>query len=466
MPVTSPVPPRPASFPSSGVGADVWAGAATAVIFYIEYLGLGSLLGEALRPGLPDGPALGTLLVIVPVVACSLLALGSHGAALAGPRAASLVVVTKLLLVLAAAYPVAQGGKTLLLAVITATAALTLLFGRLAAVQRAIDQAPVWLIQGFMVATALGIVAGGAAAGRVLGCLQVDTWATWGVYLPPVILGLIWKPVFQRLHDLVEQRRGPAGWMYVLKRLTPLGLLAGALASWFLYEHTRLALPNGPWCGRFGDLRMDWSLLDARWSSIVHPVELPPLGAWLGAAAGGVAVGAVLLLESLTAFAVNGRLTAYARMQPRMLCAAAAGGLLSAAAGGAPASFSTSRTVVLRLLGGQGRWAVPMHGLALLAIVLFATPWLAQVPRLSAAVALTLVGAQMLGRDTERLWEHGYRPGARPALQSAIVGFWMVLGVSLAVNNALVGFLVMAVAAGVLYPLWRWARRRARAMAS
>jgi xanthine/uracil/vitamin C permease (AzgA family) len=107
---------------------------------------------------------------------------------------------------------------------------------------------------------------------------------------------------------------------------------------------------------------------------------------------------------------------------------------------------------------------VPVHGLALLTIVLLATPWLAQVPRLSAAVALTLVGAQMFGRDTEVLWQHGYRPGARPARQCAVVGFWLVLAVSLAANNALVGFIAMAVVAGLVFQFRRWSRRRRRAI--
>lgn len=451
-----------ASFPRRSVQADVWAGCATAVIFYIEYLGLGSLLGEALLPGLPDGAALGTMLVIVPVVACSLLAVLSHGAALSGPRAASMVVATKLLLVLVAAFPGLQGSKTLLLAIITAVAALTLLCGRIRWVQDAISKAPLWLIQGFMYATALGVVAGGAAAGRLLGCLQVDSLGTWLVYLPPVLLGIAWRPALNRLHNAIKASKGSARLLRVLLLLQPLGLLAGAATSWLIYEQTQLAIPHGPFCGRFGDMRMDWSLINSRWLSIIRPFDAPSTSALLWAAMCGVAVGAVLLLESLTAFTVNKKLTAYSRAQPRMLCATAAGGLLAAAAGGAPASFSTSRTVVLRMLGGYGRWAVPVHGLALLAIVLLATPWLAQVPKLSASVALTLVGVQMLGRDTEMLWKHGYRPGAVAPRQGAVVLFWLVLAVSLAANNALVGFVALAAVAGILFQIRHWPGRKRR----
>ncbi|MGJ7579265.1 hypothetical protein ACSFA3_03685 [Variovorax sp. RHLX14] len=444
-------PHRSTAFPPHSFLADVWAGGATALIFYIEYVGLGSLLGEALLPGIPDGAALGTMLVIVPVVACSLLALASHGAALSGPRAASMVVATKLLTMLVAAYPGLQGDKTLLLAVITATASLTLLFGCMGSVRHAIERAPTWLIQGFMYATALGIVAGSAAAGRLLGCMQVDKLATWLVYLPSVVLGIAWKPVLQRIHGHLARNKGFTRPAHLLLLMQPLGLLAGAATSWLIYERTRLSTPNGPFCGRFGNMQMDWSLLDARWFDISHSSNIPPTGALLLAALCGVGVGAVLLLESLTAFIVNIKLAAYSSLQPRMLCATSAGGFFAAAVGGAPASFSTSRTVVLRMLGGHGRWAVPAHGLALLAIVLLATPWMAQVPKLSAAVALTLVGVQMLGRDTEMLWKHGYRPGAVAPRQRAIVLFWLVLAVSVAANNALVGFLAMGMVAAVLF---------------
>ncbi len=456
MPVT---PLQTANFPRHSVAADIWAGCATAVIFYIEYLGLGSLLGEALAPGMPQGAALGTMLVIVPVATCSLFSLLSHGATLSGPRTASLLVVTKLLCVLVATYPSLQGSKTVLLAVITATAALTLLCGRHKSVQIAIDKAPKWLTQGFIYATALGIVAGSAAAGRLMSCLQVDSLATLLVYLLPVLLGIAWKPA---LSCLIEKSKGPTRLTRTLTFLQPLSLLAAAAVSWLIYEQTSFATPNGPFCGRFGDMRMDWSLLYRRLFSVINPIDAPPISALMWAALCGVVVGAVLLLESLTAFAVNDELPAYSRLQPRMLGATAAGNLLAATVGGAPASFSMSRTAILRMLGGYGRWAVPIHGLALLAIVLLATPLLALVPKLTASVALTLVGVQMVGLDTATLWKRGYRPRAVAPRLLAVVMFWLVVVVSLAADSALVGFAVLTVVAGILFQFRQWFRRGLR----
>lgn len=136
--------------------------------------------------------------------------------------------------------------------------------------------------------------------------------------------------------------------------------------------------------------------------------------------------------------------------------------LLAATVGGVPASFSMSRTVVLRMLGDYGRWAVPIHVLALLAIVVLAMPLVAQVPKLSASVALTLVGVQMLRRDTEIFWKHEYRLAVVAPRQGVVVLFWSILAVSLAANNALVGFIALAVIAEILFQLRQWSRRRSR----
>ncbi len=441
---------------------DLWAGCATALIFYVEYLGLGSLLGGAVLPGMPNGAALGAMLVLVPVVAACLFGFASRGAGLAGPRAASTSLTAAFLLLIVGAYEGAESARTGLLSVMAAAAASTLLIGRLDAVAVKVRRAPVWLVQGFMYATALGIIAGSASAGRLMQCLRVDALATWLAWLLPVLLGIAWKPVLGQLHGYARGQGVRPERARALVLAQPLGLLVASACSWLIYSRSRLAAPNNGLCGPFGDLRMDWGLLADRMGSIGGQIGSLPLGALVVAALCGVVIGGVLVLESLTAFSLNAKLPAYARCQAPMLSAAAAGGLVSAAVGSAGASFSTSRTSTLRMMGGWGRWAAPAHGVALLGIAVFAASWVAQVPKLTAAVALTLVGVQMLASDTEILWRRGYRPGAVSPRRSAVVLFWLVLAVSLAANNALAGFVVLGAGASLAAMARDRRRRRLR----
>lgn len=444
--------------PSERPLVDLWAGCATALIFYVEYLGLGSLLGSAVLPGMPNGAALGAMLVMVPVVAACLFGLTSRGAALAGPRAASTSLSAALLLLIVGAYDAAESARTALLSVMVVTASLTLLIGRFDAVTVKVRRAPVWLVQGFLYATALGIIAGSASAGRLMQCLRVDALATWLAWLLPVLLGIAWKPVLGRLHAHARQQGVRPERAHALILAQPMGLLVASACSWLIYSHSRLATPSNGLCGPFGDLRMDWGLLLSRMESISGQIESIPLEAVVVAAFCGVVIGLVLVLESLTAFSLNAKLPAYAKCQTRMLAAAAAGGLVAAGVGSVGPSFSTSRTSTLRMMGGWGRWAAPAHGLALLGIAIFAASWVAHIPKLTAAVALTLVGVQMLTSETEILWRHGYRPDAVSPRRTAVVLFWLVLAVSLATNNALMGFVILGAGAS----MFAFARDRRR----
>ena len=424
---------------------DLWAGGATALIFYVEYLGLGALLAEALGPGLVDGAALGALLIVLPVFLSCMFTARTDGAGLAGPRAASTALTTKLLVLMTLLSPALAHQKTAVLALMTASAGLTVLAGRHRWVQSRMDRAPRWLVQGFMFATAVGIISGGASAGRLLDCLLVDTAATCLAYIPAVTLGVCWKPSIQAMLRKLESTHA---W-YRLQRggakLQQMGLPAGAALSWLIYEQTVLAMPHGSYCGRFGNMRIETSLLFHRLqetSGQLHQLSAPAIGA---AMLGGVLVGLVLLLESLTAFALNRGNPAYCKAQPGMLLASAASGLLSATIGAAASSFSTSRTVALRALGGRGRTAVVSHGLVLLLIAFVAAPWLGQMPRLTGAVALTLVGVQMMSRDMAHFWRGVHHPCALSRRRLSGLSFWLVVGIGMFSNNALVGFLLMAI---------------------
>lgn len=426
------------------VAADLWAGSLTALICYVEYMGLGLLLGNALKPGQPDGAALGTLLVMTGVVLCSVLALISHGASLAGPRSASLAVATTLLLLLLQFYPGSQSHKTALLGVMTMSASFTLLIGNRPWVQSRMTMAPRWLVQGFLFATALCIVAGSAAAGQLLSCVQVDGLAASLAYGLPVLVGASWGPMFEGwIHRAKKHPTAPKAVLTLLEFWKPLGLLVAAALSWAVYEQTRLAVPHGAYCGRFGTMDLDWTLLQDRFKAVtLHLPALSPAALVLAIVCG-ILTGLVLLLESLTSFSLNQHNALYRAAQPKMLAATAGAGVLTAMVGGVGASFSTARTTTLRSLRGTGRLAAPMHGVALLVVALLAVDWVAQVPKITAAVTLTMVGVQMVSKEMILLWKRAYHPRSPWHSQLPLVRFWLLLAISIAANNALVGFAVM-----------------------
>ena len=60
-----------------------------------------------------------------------------------------------------------------------------------------------------------------------------------------------------------------------------------------------------------------------------------------------------------------------------------------------------------------------------------------------------MAGAEMLGRDTELLWENGYGPRADARAQADVVLLWLVVGVSLLADNALAGFVAVLLARSI-----------------
>ncbi|MDB5894779.1 MAG: SulP family inorganic anion transporter, partial [Rhodoferax sp.] len=105
MPATAglpPIPTRPAGQPPPACPIqptgraspwDLFAGVLTALAFYAEYISLGSNLGENLAGAGQAKAALGAMLVIGAVLACCIGALFGPQPLLAGPRAASLLVL-------------------------------------------------------------------------------------------------------------------------------------------------------------------------------------------------------------------------------------------------------------------------------------------------------------------------------------------------------------------------------------
>ena len=166
-----------------------------------------------------------------------------------------------------------------------------------------------------------------------------------------------------------------------------------------------------------------------------------PLSFALWALAWGVAVGLVLVIESVSTLPQSKPVADFVgpptppwvpgaadvRLRRQMTAITAANVVLAAAAA-APASLSRSRTVAAESMGASGPLAPLAHGIALLLIVTVAAPWLAQIPRLAAAVALTLVAVQMIGTGRLDFWTRptaaSSKPLDAPADNTQSVSFW------------------------------------------
>jgi MFS superfamily sulfate permease-like transporter len=446
-------PPRPPATPLRPL-VNLWAGAASAGIFYAEYLGLGASLGHALLGDTPTASATGSLLVLLSVVLGALWALPGQAVFLAGPRGASVAILGGLAAWLGHSLGSTPAQQATVVGLLLVGAALAVLGGRHPTVQAVLQKAPVWLVQGFMYATAANIVSG-AVTDKLYGCLLVHEAWSWSLYLPAVALGVLWKPA---LLALLQQGQSPRT-QRLLKALQPLGLLVAAAGSWCAYEASMLAMPHAGLCKRLGDTTLDWALLAERAQHVssLFSGALPPL-AMLATLATGVLIGLVLLLENLTAFAPDGDALS-AHQRARLLDISVTTNLLAACVGGSCASYSNSRTVALRNLGATHPMAGLVHGLAVAAIALLAGRWVALVPDLTVTVALTLVGIQMIGDATQMLWRHAYHPQAQPPQLLAGALFWVVLLVSIASGKSLLGFLVGAALAWAAHGL---AQRRSR----
>lgn len=431
---------------------NLWAGAASAVIFYAEYLGLGASLGESLFGRSATATATGSLLVLLAVVMACALAVFSRTVFMAGPRGASVVVAGGLAAWLGTAFSASPRQQMVLLGLMLTGAALTVLAARHGRLRGALKHTPVWLIQGFMYATAASIIAG-AVNKKLTSCLKVDEATAWAIFLPAVALGVLWKPALQHAARLRKRRGLPNSGALTL--LQPLGLLAAAAVAWLAYEAGPLALPHGADCRRMGETPLDWAMLGER---VGHAASVfsggVSLGAFVAALLVGLLLGLVLLIEDLTTFQLDDARHLTQRDSKRMLAVSAAANMAAAAVGASGSSYSTSRTVALRNLGGDHRLAVLMHGAVVSAIALLADRWVAQVPGLAVAVALTLVGTQMISGDAVRLWRLAYHPRARLTVVQAGVMFWCVLGMSIAFNQPLLGF-AFGVAVMLVHRHWR-----------
>lgn len=427
------------------MGGELFAGVATAMIFYAEYVGLGSPLGEVwLGQGVVNLGYGNVLALAAGALAC-LLALCVPGAYVAGPRAASVAVLMSSLLSLAARYGLEPKAQIACVAIALLTASCTLLLGSFAAVRNAIGSLPAALMQAFNFAIAVFIVSDGVGR-AVIDCQQVDAVLAWTVFVGAVAFGALWVPVCE-ISAAVLRRP-------LLVRLAPLGTMAAVALAWYVYEHSALSQGDGLACGRFGPQALRLSVLLERAGTVWHTAAAGlPLAVWLGALACGLGTGFVLMVECISAFvSADGALQPSQAGRLRLIALA---NCIGAGAGVGPMSCSASRTQAIRLFGGYTRLSVLTHGGAIVVLALLAGPWMAQTPQFAIGVVLALVGINMVTPGMCRMWRDAYDPGAPRDVVQAMSGFWLSVVSALLLDSALAGFLTGLAA----WAWWNVARR-------
>ena len=426
------------------LGGELFAGLATAMIFYAEYVGLGSQLGSVwLGQGVGNLGYGNVLSFAAGVVAC-MLALLVPGAHVAGPRAASVVVLMSSLLYLSSRFGLDLKAQSAAAAIALLTAACTLLACSGGAARGAIGSLPAALLHAFNFATAVFIVSDGVAR-AVIDCQQVDAVLAWTVFGGAVVFGALWSPVCE-ISAAVLRRP-------LLARLTPLGTMAAVALAWYVYEHSALSHGEGLACGRFGTQALHAGVLIQRTGSLWDALGSGlPLAVVLGAVACGLGAGFALLLESSSAFVASDG--ALLPSQSRRLRVTALANGVGACAGVGPISYSASRTQAIRLFGGRTRLSVLMHGACLVVLALLAGPWMGHIPQFAIGVVLALVGLNMVTPGMCRMWREAYEPRAPHFLVHGVAGFWLSVVSALALGSALAGFLTGLAA----YAWWNFAR--------
>lgn len=412
------------------VCTDALAGCLTAAVFYAEYTGLGAALGVAL-PG-RGAAALGSVMAIGAVVVSCFLALLLRQPLIAGPRAASLAV-----LIVGMKFAVENSssveGRSVVamaaLATMLVVAAGTQLLGLIPRVQAWIYQSHVALRKGFIFATAIGIVVG-LSATLLDGCLRVSPGLSAAIVLTSVASAMAWS-------QWCRASSAKRAWQ---TKLVPLAMVIGvslATAAYYLLvmESAREGL-----CGTLGSVGLHAAQLTQLWvtpSSFYAAGQYLPAWVWAALAVLGILLGAVLLLESLTALRDSKDKTG-AQFWSSQLKLRALANLLCAPLGLASSSLSASRTNALIETYGRTRMAVFFHGLALVAILFLLNQWIAKVPHLAVAVALLLVAIQMIDDETRTtVWSEGYQPKAAKSSVFTTWIFWGILGLSVVAGSTL-----------------------------
>jgi MFS superfamily sulfate permease-like transporter len=425
---------------------DVVAGVLTAIVFYAEYISLGATLGGHIAGvGKDAAPAVGSLLVLGAVWMSCLSALlwFLPKPLLAGPRAASVLILIVGLnwvkghvtnpLVLPTAGMLAMG---LMLCV----AAAVQLLGLLEYVRNRVKAMPPAISKGFLFMTAVSVVMG-AVDKQLGGCLQFSFWPTAAIFLVSVGVACRWASWSAAQTD----------WRISLKALS---LPIGMALAWAGYTLFLPGASSAASCGTLGALGLQLQTLTDRIPDVVQAqAAFQGMGMldWAAVAAIGAVMGLVQLIETLTTLDSIASTRDAPHLWRRYTAATALANLLSAPVGLACSSWSAARSSAVARSFGTGRFVVLIHTLTLILIASLATNYIAKLPLLALAVALTMVAVQMVDVDTEeKVWKPGYAPSGAPANTHAVWLFWWVIGVGFVTGTAIYGLLAGAVLAGLM----------------
>ena len=409
---------------------DAFAGGLTAAVLYAEYIGIGALLGAAL-PGRTSF-ALGGLMVIGAVVISSVLALAVRQPFIAGPRAASLAVLIVGMKFAAEHSQVVEGRFVVAIAALATmlvVGAATLLVGLMPSVQRFVINSHIALRKGFIFATAIGIVVALSAA-QLDGCLRISPLLTTAITITSIAAALAWAHACRRPH-------ATRPWQ---KKLATLSMMVGVgIATLGYYAFIAQSARDGL-CGTLGAAGLQFAQVKELLvgpSTFISAANYLSWWVWLVLIVIGILQGGVLLLESLTVLRDSndpaGRSSWASQIKLRAVV-----NLLCAPLGFSSSSLSGARTKVLLEANGQARIAVLFHGISLLVILFFCSMWIAKVPNLAVAVALTLVATQMIDDETRNaVWSGGYEPAASKVKVGITWIFWSVIWLSVAAGAVL-----------------------------
>ena len=435
MPVSAVIANGPAAAPAMG-RADLAAGVLTALVFYAEYISLGTQLGSRLGGAGEAGSSLGLVLVFGSVLICGLLAQCRPFPLLSGPRAASLAIMYEgLKRVQPYMLDVGASAQTYFMAMLVMAFAALLMqcAGLWERVRNLVIEMEPAVIKGFMYATAISIIAG-MVYERLAGCLALDFWRTTGVFAVSLGFALAWT----RICD------SRVAWA----RYKALALVIGAGTAWAGVAVLLPAASSMNGCGNIGGAGLHWEIFADRLPDPARPLQ-PfdnlPLSIWILIAGHGLIVGLIQLVESLTTlrdvepFKTNhGLWRGYVGLS---MVSNAITGLL----GFSPSSYSTSRSVALQQAGGGSRISVLVHGGILLVLVTVGTPLVGRVPLLAVSVALAMVAVQMIDTDMSgKVWKLAFQKSATPLSVQAGWRFWITVLVSL-YSSAAWGLLVGAI---------------------
>lgn len=411
---------------------DIFAGIATAVVFYAEYLALGTQLGTVVQDA--DGAALSAgnpLALLAAVIACA-FALFMPGVYISGPRAASMVVLTSGLLGIADRQGLDPNALRAALTIVLLAASATVLLGCVKKWRDWIGRIPASLLHAFNYATAISLVAQGVALG-VIACHAGERLAIWMAFCGAVAVGVLWQPMCSLI---AVRARQP--W---LSRISPLGTLIAGGGAWWAHGLASPVMTGTAKCSRLVADGLDLGQLAAHPALLMNSFQMGlPLQVWLLSALCGVAVGFVLLLESFTALvSVDGGWSTGVRRQFRVIAAA---NVATAAVGVGGVSVGSARTHALRLFGGHTRMSAVVHGIALAALAWAAGSAVSMVPPLAMGVVLALLGLQMVTPNMAQLWRDAVAPQARARAVHEGLYFWLAVVCAMLLDSALVGFLI------------------------